>query len=658
MKRVKCLFWFFALMTFSIYPIAQDSAIVRYLEGKAYVQGVSSEERELLTINSPIFEGDNVWITEGNMGILFKDGTLLWLSSDSHIEISQFPYPYSEKPIGLKASLWRGLAVLEAKFPVPTESSHIVITPSATIRTARKSLAIIEVENVDRTRLTVLDGSAIISSGGYSKTVWTNQMSYAQYGYEPFSPVSVGKIAYPEIVLFREKMTNRPVRTPKSWEYLDPELQAYAIDLDYYGYWEDVPGYGHVWFPSPAFVYYGWNPYFNGYWRYTNWGCTWISYEPWGWVPFHYGNWTYIIGIGWGWMPSVWFSPAWVAWYWWDGWIGWCPWGYYNGYWGPIWQPCGWYKIDITNIYVTNVTKVVVVNKDGPPPVKPVISVPKKAYNADQNFYKKISKDGDILLTHSGGLNIPPKSVKDIKERKIDFDDIRPTLADSPKIGRKTVNPSSLDKNQNDFNRGTLNRDVDLPVPSTGKSTPSVDGGTVDIPRRTAPTTRTQIDDYKDNPSSSIDRREPTRSRDLDTDKSITPPVREAPSTRDIPQRETPQRNNTSRESPKSFDSNRSGSPSKSTTTPPPSSSSYSNRSGTSSKEGGSYSPPPSSSSSSSSSTNKSNKHHLSKSTHSQGKIINLCSSATGKKKSTLTKNSNYLNISINSSKDTKNRKI
>jgi len=620
MKRVKYLIMFFALTTFSICILAENTAIVRYLEGKAYVQGASSEERELLTINSPIFEGDNVWLTEGNMGILFTDGTLIWLSSDSHIEISQFPYPYSEKPVGLKASLWRGMAVLEAKFPVPTESSHIIITPSATVRTARKSLAIIEVENVDRTRLTVLDGSAIISSGGYSNTVWTNQMSYAQYGSEPSAPVSVGKVSYPEIIAFRERMTNKPTRTPKSWEYLDPELQAYATDLDYYGYWEDVPGYGHVWLPSPAFVYYGWNPYFYGYWRYTPWGCTWISYDPWGWVPFHYGNWTYIIGVGWGWIPDVWFSPAWVAWYWWDGWIGWCPWGYYNGYWGPIWQPCGWYQIDINNIYVTNVTKVAVVNKSGPPPVKPVVPVPKKALNVDQNFAKKVSKDSDVFITHSGGLNIQPSKIHDLKNGKVTFDDIKQTLAEPPVIAKKNVMPSSLDRKGTDFDRGTTIKDRDLPVPSAPSVRTPVDGGEIERPTRTVPSTRAPIDNYNDTTSPDIDRREPTKGRDFDSDRSTIPPVREQPSTKEVPQRETPstrevpkretphrethQRDTkTNRESPRSFDSDRSG----------PST-------------GGSVSPPPSSPPSSGSPSNKSDNHHLSMSKPSNNRFVTFVS--------------------------------
>lgn len=656
MKRVKYLILIFALTTFSICILAENSAIVRYLEGKAYVQGASSEERELLTINSPIFAGDNIWLTEGNIGILFTDGTIIWLSTDSHIEISQFPYPYSEKPLGLKASLWRGMAVLEAKFPVPTESSHIIMTPSASVRTARKSLAIIEVENVDRTRLTVLDGSAIISSGGYSNTVWANQMSYAQYGYEPSAPVSVGKIAYPEIIAFREQMTNRPARTPKSWEYLDPELQAYATDLDYYGYWEDVPGYGHVWFPSPAYVYYGWTPYFNGYWRYTPWGCTWISYDPWGWVPFHYGNWTFIIGVGWGWIPDVWFSPAWVAWYWWDGWIGWCPWGYYRGYWGPIWEPCGWYRVDINNIYVTNVTKIAVVNKNGPPPVKPVVPVPKKALNVDQNFAKKFSKDSDVFITHSGGLNIRPSKIHDLKNGKVTFDDIKQTLAEPPVIAKKNVMPTSLDRNDGDIR--TI-KDRDIPSPSTPNRTPMGDSP-YERPSRTSPPTRAPITDSDEN-FPKIDRDEPAvRGRNYDSDRSISPPAtreqpkreipqREAPS-RDIPQRETPQRetpqreapqrdNNTNRESPRSTDSNRSGSFKGGSVSPPP--------------------PPPPPPSNSGSSSNKSNKHQLSMSKPSNNMITTFVKNV-GKNVGSAVSTKNFSSSGGKSSgnKETKNNKV
>jgi hypothetical protein len=74
-------------------------------------------------------------------------------------------------------------------------------------------------------------------------------------------------------------------------------------DLDNYGDWYPVEGYGNVWVPDdqPA----GWDPYGYGYWaNYPGWGYTWISGYPWGWLPYHCGAWNYWDGLGWGWIPG------------------------------------------------------------------------------------------------------------------------------------------------------------------------------------------------------------------------------------------------------------------------------------------------------------------------------------------------------------------
>lgn len=74
-------------------------------------------------------------------------------------------------------------------------------------------------------------------------------------------------------------------------------------DLDAYGDWYPMEGYGNVWVPSdvPA----GWDPYGNGYWaNYPGWGYTWISGYPWGWLPYHCGAWNYWDSMGWGWVPG------------------------------------------------------------------------------------------------------------------------------------------------------------------------------------------------------------------------------------------------------------------------------------------------------------------------------------------------------------------
>ncbi len=76
-------------------------------------------------------------------------------------------------------------------------------------------------------------------------------------------------------------------------------------DLNYYGNFMTVPGYGWGW--QPFLVDAGWNPFLNGAWSwYPGFGYMWVSGYPWGWMPFYYGNWNYAPGFGWFWQPGYW----------------------------------------------------------------------------------------------------------------------------------------------------------------------------------------------------------------------------------------------------------------------------------------------------------------------------------------------------------------
>ena len=63
-------------------------------------------------------------------------------------------------------------------------------------------------------------------------------------------------------------------------------------DLNYYGNFSNVPGYGTVW--QPYFAGAGWDPFMNGAWAFApGFGYGWVSAYPWGWTPYHYGAWVY-----------------------------------------------------------------------------------------------------------------------------------------------------------------------------------------------------------------------------------------------------------------------------------------------------------------------------------------------------------------------------
>ena len=105
-----------------------------------------------------------------------------------------------------------------------------------------------------------------------------------------------------------------PYRQSASYRYV-PSNIAGAYDLDDYGDWSEIDGYGHCWAPR---VNAGWSPYSQGYWETDEvWGPTWVSDEPWGWAPYHYGRWAHV-NDRWFWVAeearrSPIYAPALVA---------------------------------------------------------------------------------------------------------------------------------------------------------------------------------------------------------------------------------------------------------------------------------------------------------------------------------------------------------
>jgi hypothetical protein len=87
---------------------------------------------------------------------------------------------------------------------------------------------------------------------------------------------------------------------------------AYGVsDLNYYGSYYNVPGYGTMW--QPYFAGAGWSPFTDGAWVfYPGFGYTWVSSYPWGWMPYRYGNWNLIPGYGWMWAPGG-FGGGWYT---------------------------------------------------------------------------------------------------------------------------------------------------------------------------------------------------------------------------------------------------------------------------------------------------------------------------------------------------------
>ena len=101
-----------------------------------------------------------------------------------------------------------------------------------------------------------------------------------------------------------------------SFEYFEEALSPF-------GEWIQVADYGLCW--RPTGVAEDWAPYTDGYWAYTDAGWTWVSYEDWGGITYHYGRWIHVADEGWVWVPDYQWGPAWVSWRSSEEYVGWAP---------------------------------------------------------------------------------------------------------------------------------------------------------------------------------------------------------------------------------------------------------------------------------------------------------------------------------------------
>ncbi len=136
-------------------------------------------------------------------------------------------------------------------------------------------------------------------------------------------------------------------RQDREDRYVSPFVVGYQ-DLDDYGSWRQVPGYGEAWVPTH--VSPDWAPYHDGHWDWIDpWGWTWVDDEPWGFAPFHYGRWAFA-GGSWCWVPgpvavAPVYAPALVAWVGFGGGAG----GSLGFAGGPA---VGWFPLAPRDVYV------------------------------------------------------------------------------------------------------------------------------------------------------------------------------------------------------------------------------------------------------------------------------------------------------------------
>jgi hypothetical protein len=260
--------------------------------------------------NRPVTIGDKVWVDNAARAELHIGSSAIRLDQNTGISFLNL----DDNSVQLQFT--DGSLLIRVRDLAPSES-YEVDTPNLAFTIQSPGEYRVDT-NTDgnRTVVTVRQGQGEVTGGGRSYTLETDQQAVFT-GTDKLEYDLLDADAQPmnDFDRWGADMDHKEDHLASA-AYVSPDVTG-AQDLDTYGSWSDVPGYGHAW--APAGVAVGWAPYRFGHWVWiTPWGWTWVEDEPWGFAPFHYGRWAFY-QERWFWVPGPlgprpYYAPALVAW--------------------------------------------------------------------------------------------------------------------------------------------------------------------------------------------------------------------------------------------------------------------------------------------------------------------------------------------------------
>jgi hypothetical protein len=329
-------------------------ARVSVIQGSAVVQRGDSNTQSTAVINAPLLPGDYVSTGATSRAELQFDGeTAVRLGGNVQARITD------NDPNNRALQLADGTVEVGI---VHGDQPFQVDTPSVSVRAQDAGDYRVTVNHDGSTWVTARRGNAQVITQQRTYDLSSGRTLVARGSASSPSIAWRSEVGFDSFDDFNAKRDETMTTALNASPNLSPTIAGYD-NLDQYGDWQDVAGYGQVWVPDePA----DWAPYRDGSWAWEGgYGWTWVGAEPWGWAPYHYGRWFWANGYGWAWYPPaysyapVW-SPALVGFYGWGGGvgisvgfggfgyggIGWCPLApfeaFYPWYPGWAWGGSGW----------------------------------------------------------------------------------------------------------------------------------------------------------------------------------------------------------------------------------------------------------------------------------------------------------------------------
>jgi hypothetical protein len=282
-------------------------ARLNYSEGSVSFQPGGENDWVTAVPNRPMVTGDNLWADENSRAEAHIGSTAIRLGPKTGITFLEI----TDRTTQIR--LAQGSLIMRVRH-VDDEDTYEIDTPNLSFALLQPGEYRIDVsEDGKQTVTTVWQGRGEVTGAGFTYTVVAGQS--ATFTGTDHLDYDLGQL--PRSDSFDRWAFDRDDREDRadSANYVSRETTGYE-DLDEYGDWSYVAGYGPCWRPRAVAV--GWAPYRFGHWVWiAPWGWTWVEDEAWGFAPFHYGRWAFVTG-GWFWVPGpvvvrpIW-APAFVA---------------------------------------------------------------------------------------------------------------------------------------------------------------------------------------------------------------------------------------------------------------------------------------------------------------------------------------------------------
>ncbi len=264
---------------------------------------------ERAILNTPIVQGTR--IVTGNDGLAeveFENASTLRIAEDTEIEFGTLSMNDSGAKVN-EIQVVKGLVYLDARskgddiYRMRTGDSVFVVLRDTQLRLSASA---------DQTQVAVFKGNVELMD----QPQMVNVKRKETLTIDPKNP-SEYKVAAGTEAISTDAWNRERAAYQESYagNYGNPGPRAgYGLqDLNYYGSFFPVNGYGYVWQPYGfANSMNAWDPYSAGAWMFSpGLGYTFASQYPWGWLPYHYGSWAYLNGVGWAWLPGSGYGGNW-----------------------------------------------------------------------------------------------------------------------------------------------------------------------------------------------------------------------------------------------------------------------------------------------------------------------------------------------------------